>query len=155
MSEPQPRGAAGFPVLIAKAVEDAIVTEQEYPSMPRRTSSNPPGATNQTGPRFLVADLSKERTMSKDHQLSKQAGDTIVVALQRMTKAAADAEQQGDAWKATEIRREAAALKMQLAEDAYQKNGRVSQYGPQVRPLFKPGSTSTMPLGDDPAVKGF
>ncbi|GEM_PF-3980867 len=68
-----------------------------------------------------------------------------------MKAAATEADRQGDAQKAREIRNELAVLKMQIAERARQLRPSPGPMGPGSVELFARTGT----LGDDPSVEGI
>jgi hypothetical protein len=86
---------------------------------------------------------------------SAEANGLLLAALQRMAKAAKEADAAGRQYEASDIRRELAAIKMSLAERDYAAANQVSHYGPGVRRLFAKGTSPAGVLADDPHVLGF
>lgn len=126
-----------FPVLLAKAVDAAVsdVRGQE--------------PTNPTPMRAFYNTEVHEMTKSDSTKLSKADADrAIEVAIEKMQKAAVEAEAAGEGWRAQSLRKEIAEIKLTRVL----KNGQQGSNGwPGVTKLFD--RTGVLP--EDTSIKGI
>jgi hypothetical protein len=147
-----PQGASGFPVLLAKGVNEAM--DEVLAEMQPRSHPNQKGTTKMKKSELRAALADAEAQLAKAGHTAPSRTSTAPVsaesALRIMKAAADDAERLGDVAKADGLRREIAVLKLQIAERVRENRPQSSRLGPNSVELF----TRTGRLGPDAQLGG-
>jgi hypothetical protein len=155
-----PKGATGFPLLLAKGIDEAISevqTEQRSHQTERKQKMGKKelrAALAKAEADLERAGLNRGADPRTAESIARQVGRAPISAGQAISamKAAADnAERTGDAVKAKALRQEVATFKLQIAERHRQDHPQPSRLGPNAVELFQ----HTGSLGEDTAVKGI